>query len=339
MVKFTEVTNTIDTTAKTASKTAQKANAVNNALGSITGKQAATGAGDVMRYPIQMIDSSMDYMKITCIQYKPSGGFETAGSLKVLEGSAVAASSGTRLATIILPMPQQLADYQAAGWAENDTDALSLAGFEAASGLIKNSAKLTEPMQAIKNAGNTLGNLGGRVTGSGGALIKQFQNRMAAQAVNALGGNIDTQAILARTQGQIVNPNKEALFNGPVLRSFEYSFNLVPRSPEESVACKKIIRTLKTQMSSSKGSSGVFLTSPNVWEIKFMKGSQPHPFLKRHKICALQQCNVNYTAGGVYSTYDDATPTHMALQLSFQELNPIYREDYAQGDGTYGTGY
>lgn len=50
---------------------------------------------------------------------------------------------------------------------------------------------------------------------------------------------------------------------------------------------------------------------------------------------------VNYTGSGQYATYSDATPVHMQMTLQFQELSPIYAEDYfKEGDqGTIGVGY
>ena len=47
--------------------------------------------------------------------------------------------------------------------------------------------------------------------------------------------------------------------------------------------------------------------------------------------------SVDYTASGVYTTYEDATPVHMKLTMNFQELNPIYFEDYSDKD--IGVGY
>ena len=329
MVRFTEVPTTLG-------KIADYTSRLSNVLGSIAGGQSA---GGILRYPSDMIDSTMDYMKITCIEYKPAGGLSANGSLKVKEGSAVSAAQGKHKVTIILPMPQGISDSQSAGWNENSVDALSLAGFEAASGLINNDAKLDEPGKALNNAGNTIQGFTDKIGRSDGALIKQFQNKMAAQSVNALGGNVDTQSILSRTQGKIINQNKEALFSGVSLRSFYYEFQLVPRSPKEGQTIKQIIRTFKQCMSASKGEKGVFLNAPDVWKIEFMTGSQPHRFLKRHKVSALTSAMVNYTESGQYSTYEDATPTHMKLMLTFQELNPIYKEDYDTGEGLRGTGY
>ena len=326
MVRFTEVPTTLG-------KIADYTSRLSNVLGSIAGGQSA---GSILRYPSDMIDSTMDYMKITCIEYKPAGGLSANGTLQVQEGSAVSAAQGKHKATIILPMPKIIADSQQAGWNENEVDALSLAGFEAASDLIQ---PPDENKNAFQNAGTTIQNVVDKVGASGGALIEQFQNKMAANAVNALGGNVDTQSILSRTQGQIVNQNKEALFSGVALRSFQYEFDLIPRSPKEGQTIKQIIRTFKQCMSASKGEKGVFLNAPDVWKVEFMTGAQPHRFLKRHKVCALTSAGINYTAAGQYSTYEDATPTQMKLSLSFQELNPIYKEDYDTGEGLRGTGY
>ena len=54
---------------------------------------------------------------------------------------------------------------------------------------------------------------------------------------------------------------------------------------------------------------------------------------------ALLNMAVNYTGAGTYTTYDDATPVHMKLDLSFQELNPVYAEDYDSEEGKEGVGF
>ena len=39
--------------------------------------------------------------------------------------------------------------------------------------------------------------------------------------------------ILARTQGQVLNPNLELLFNGPTLRPFNFTFKMSARGGDE----------------------------------------------------------------------------------------------------------
>ena len=43
---------------------------------------------------------------------------------------------------------------------------------------------------------------------------------------------------------------------------------------------------------------------------------------------ALKNMSVNYTGSGTYATYTDTSPVHYKLNLQFQELDPIYAEDY-----------
>ena len=49
--------------------------------------------------------------------------------------------------------------------------------------------------------------------------------------------------------------------------------------------------------------------------------------------------DVNYTGSGNYSTYYDGNPIHLNIGLSFKELTPIYREDYATEQSGDGVGY
>lgn len=52
---------------------------------------------------------------------------------------------------------------------------------------------------------------------------------------------------------------------------------------------------------------------------------------------AMKGMQVNYTGSGTYAVYGDSTPVHMKMTLNFQELNPIYYEDYQDTD--IGVGY
>jgi hypothetical protein len=61
-----------------------------------------------------------------------------------------------------------------------------------------------------------------------------------------------------------------------------------------------------------------------------MTGKNEHQFLNKFIIAALTNVQINYTGSGTYMTYNDEskTPVHMVMQLSFQELSPVYAEDY-----------
>ena len=102
----------------------------------------------------------------------------------------------------------------------------------------------------------------------------------------------------------------------------------------EATEIKKIIRWFKKGMAIKKASGNLFLSAPNIFEIKYIKGqdavsgNSDHDAINKLKKCALLDMKVNYTPEGNYSTYTDGTMTMYEMSLSFGELNPIYAEDY-----------
>ena len=161
--------------------------------------------------------------------------------------------------------------------------------------------------------------------------------KIATSVVSAFGGNVSVNQLLQRESGQIFNPNMELLFNGPTLRNFRFAFKMTPRSPEEAEQCKLIIRTFKMNMApkvtSGRGTASLFLNTPNVFELRYKSGAANHPFLHRFKQCFLTDINVNYTAEGVYATYEGREPVSMIMNLTFKELEPIYDQDYFDAGG------
>jgi len=194
---------------------------------------------------------------------------------------------------------------------------------------------LTRLGQAAQSTLDNLKNASGGVEG-----IQGFATRfLASKAVALANVNITPNQILARSTGEIMNPNMELLFNGPSLRSFRFQFKLTPRGKTEADEVRKIIRTFKEHMAPKVSNAGTFLKTPDVFELRYRKGTDPHPFLHRFKQCFLKEVNVNYTGEGTYATYDDGTPVSMIMDLSFQEIEPIYDTDYGEYKVGSGVGY
>ena len=85
-----------------------------------------------------------------------------------------------------------------------------------------------------------------------------------------------------------------------------------------------IIQCFKAH-SAAKKNGGIFLQAPDIFQLSYRKGSSAHPFLNKFKPTVLTNVSMNYTGSNVYSTFYDGTPTHMLMELSFKELNPITR--------------
>ena len=288
------------------------------------------------RYPQKRIDESDDYLQIHVIDYVPPG-INLSGSTDILQRTSTQALESQSLKNplyqILLPMPQGISDANLVKWGEDTINPLEAAGVGAATDTMKGKP----PIETLKNLLNT-----GKSVLTGGNGQDLVTSYMSAKAVGTLGGNVTAEGVLARTSGQVLNPNMELLFQGVQLRSFNFSFNLAPRFEEEAKEVKKIIRTFKQSMAAKTSGGtggGLFIKSPEVFQLTYKSGGKKHPFLHSFKPCALVNMGVDYTGSGVYATYEDSTPVHMKLSLSFQELNPIYFEDYNKIPLTDGVGY
>jgi hypothetical protein len=300
----------------------------------------------IFRYPLKNIDKSDDYLQIESLDYVPPGLNLSATSFAQNSSDDVGYGKKTIRGTVILPIPEGIQDSNSAGWGSGDMGPLQGAVLGAGMEVVSGGNLVTSAKDAVENLFKKA--TGASQTATGQTTIQAF---FATQAAQALLGGSDFNQNLSRATGAVFNSNTELLFSGVSLRSgFSFSFDLVPRSKKESDEIKDIIRFFKSESAAQKGAAsdgaaGLFLKSPSVFRLRYMSGGRPHPFLNQFKICALNTMSVNYTASGTYATYSDATPVHMNMTLTFQELTPIYREDYMESGGkTYkssikGTGF
>lgn len=301
-----------------------------------------------LRYPYAMLKEETDYLQIEILKYKTLGITPQKNVLQEGLNSNKRNYNNTKkedqIGTIILPIPQNITSTNSTGWGEDRLNTLAAYGLGAVNDTITNENFFGGIVSAL---GQSFTDLKG-ITKSGEA--QQLSNAFfGSKAVNILGANTSFSGVLARSTGQILNPNTELLFNGVKLRSFNFSFNLAPRNGTEAKEIKKIIIELKRNMAptstiaeqSEQGGTGLFLKSPNVFRLKYKTGNSDHQFLNSFVVAALTNVQVNYTGSGTYMTYDDGskTPVHMVMQLSFQELSPVYAEDYDTESGTIGVGY
>lgn len=233
--------------------------------------------------------------------------------------------------TIFLPIPSNIQDGNSVKYTEGELDGLTANILN----FVTTSINSGGEMRSISDISPFISNFlkRGTDTITDPSVYSHFIRSIAAQAANIpFGGNLTASQLLARQEGNIVNPNMELLFDGVTLRTFKFSFKMTPRGKDEMEQIKKIIRHFKKSMTPSS-SGNVYLSTPKVFQLSYMKGRNPHPFLHRFKPCALTDCSVNYTGEANYATYQDGTPVSMVMDLGFKELEPIYADDYSNLDG------
>jgi hypothetical protein len=297
----------------------------------------------VFRYPREIIDESDDYIRISVVNYKPPGfGSREGFRLKSSDDpqSDLTNNLKTSVCSIILPMPQQIQDAKTVEWGESKMNSIAAAAGGAAGNALLSSNPIESIVNSVIKGGGNLMNVAGNAKES-------LATGFGAAAVNTLIGqeNIDPFEAVTRQTGSVLNQNQELLFRGVSLRSHQFSWSLTPRSKAEADEIKNIIRIFKSSMSAKKQGAvadkgaGIFIQSPDVYQLQYFSGKKPHPFLNVFKICALASLSVDYTATGTYATYADGTPIQVSLGLTFQELTPVYAEDYETTNGQNGVGY
>jgi hypothetical protein len=285
------------------------------------------------RYPQKRIDKKDDHLEILIVKYAAPGlDLNKTNIVQRTSTEALGENIKNPEYQILLPMPQGISDTNMVKWGQDEINPIEAA---VTAGAV--TAMEGDPGKALNNFISATKSV--LTSGNAQNLATSYA---AAKAVGSFGGNVTAEGILARSTGQVLNSNMELLFQGVQLRSFNFSFNLAPRFKKEADEVKQIIRTFKQTMAaktSSGAGAGLFISSPEVFQLTYKSGNIKHPFLHSFKPCALVNMGVDYTGSGVYATYEDATPVHMKLTLSFQELNPIYFDDYDKIPLTDGVGY
>ena len=321
--------------------------------------------GGILRYPLEALTGTTDYLQINIVEYKrqpnqltrPTGfGANTlSGAVGGTSSGSLARRSVINDGSILLQVPSNVQDGNAVNFGDSSMNTL----IGAAAGVIGNTMqvggeRLRQTIEGEQTLSSGLGAFGADVqkdlkerfndsTGLGQAAQNFLNAQLTSSALGVFGGNVSTQQLLARQQGQIFNPNLELLFDAPTLRSFTFSFKMTPRSRQEAKQCKLIIRSFKQNMAPKAnleggqvGGTGIFLKTPNIFELSYKRGNRDHPFLHRFKQCFLTNFGVNYTAEGTHTTYDDSTPVSMTMDMTFKEIEPIYDTDYKDSDNSVG---
>ena len=301
----------------------------------------------IYRYPLKAFTDTTDYLQIDVVRYKSIKEVRGDQGQKSIASKARSRSVNQgleRIETILLPIPSNVSDSNAVKYGESELNNIAGAAIGAIGGIMETGKALGSDkdfLGELQKAGTTAFTDIQKAVGGIGGVQGFVTRKLASSAAGIIGANITPDQILARTQGEILNPNIELLFGGPTLRSFRFQYKMMPRSQEEGEQIKQIIRCFKRHMASKLGSGSTefqdkentFLRTPDVFELRYRQGAGEHKYLHKFKQCFLESINVNYTGEGVYSTYEDGTPVSMIMDLSFKEIEPVYDLDQEEAGG------
>ena len=270
-------------------------------------------------YPLDLGVTKQDVLKFTMLEYVPSD-FNQSGQY----GFSTDKRQGDRtpLGTVILPIPGGIQDSNNVNWKGQDMNALE-------AGLAN--VALNTIGGGVEGAKASIKDITDAIKGN----ASETQLAIASAFAGAASGT--GSQLLTRTTGAVINPNMELLFSGPSLRQFSFKFTFTARESKESKEVARIIRFFKQGSAVQRSPSQLFLKSPHTFRIQYLyRGSgnkdNENPFMNKIKECACTGVSVNYTPQNNYSTFTDGAMTSYELTLNFSELEPIFNDQYGNGD-------
>jgi len=246
-----------------------------------------------LQFPQDLIQSNRSfYMSFSFMKYEK----------RSIQNSPFLRSQGT----VRLPLPEGLRDNLSVGYTPASLGPAVGATLESAAALREGSIGRTQALEGVAEG------IGIGVTQN---LVNQNTGvQTAFQAV---------QAYL----GMAVNPYQTILFEKPEFKTHNFSWKIMPKTPEESEIVRNIYRTFQYHASPGISSGpGLFFSYPSMSIISLHPSSE---FLYRFKPCVIKSVSVNYTGAGAPSFFKGTNaPTAMTLSLQLQEIEYWTANDY-----------
>ena len=275
-----------------------------------------------LKYPLTIGSTNMDVIKFSMLEFSPKKFTKKGGGAGALDDRAKGRNA---IGTVVLPIPGAIIDQNVAEWGDGRINPLQLAGLEVAGQALS---------KGFGAAGQSTSDLIGKLGTTSGDAKEALAGVISASAVG-----ISADEVLARTQGAVVNPNLELLFKGPSLRPFNFSFQMGARNEGESDEIMRILRFFKQGGSPQRTSAQYLVKAPHTFQIEYLHRSEDgaqNKYLNKIKECALLSVGVNYTPNNNYATFKNGAPVAVELSLAFKELDPVFNDEYGDGDGDVG---
>ena len=195
--------------------------------------------GGVLRYPLEALTEHTDYLQIDIEKYAALGNYisEPGSNQRYVRGNYFGSDragrrSSNRLSkkplvnagTILLPIPTNIQDSNNVQYDTSVLNGLAATGVKAAEDVMNTQfGQGQNPFEQLGNMAKEAKTSISRGTGTNAAATNAITKFLASKAIGIFGGNVTASQLLARGNGEILNPNMELLFGGPTIRNFRLS--------------------------------------------------------------------------------------------------------------------
>lgn len=173
-------------------------------------------------------------------------------------------------------------------------------------------------------AGAGIASAAEKMPGIGKYLGGSLSKILGAGAAGTVAGAAGNEYLFNR--GLAANPNQYNQYKNTNLRTFDYSFKMLPNSAAESIACKNIIKQFRRSLHAKK-SSALTLHAPEQVVITY-HGAEGIPLIPPLNLTAV---NVTYNPNSASFFKMDNSPVEIDLNITLQEIHPLYRDNIDGG--------
>lgn len=273
----------------------------------------------ILKYPQELNEGQVDYMMFTPHKYKSNvsgeSGPQTGDSIVLYMPNSTPSTQNTN----------SWGEFTAAGPlgnAKKNAMGLIVTTGDGLQGAI-DGADTSQAIESIKQQAESIGQ---DVPGSAKQILLQ-----------TLGGKMGFTANQALTiaKGEAYNPNVELTYNSPAMRKFTFAFQFIPKSSQESQMIQRIIMTFK-QRAAPEDKNGMFEV-PDVWVVKYMSNGRLNRNMNEFKRMACVDVAVQANAAtNMHQSFNDGMPISTTLNLTFQEIDIITRNDHMEAQSAQG---
>jgi len=305
-----------------------------------------------LKYPLDTHEQVGSKISFTAIQVKPpaaditpeknssstdimkGGSRNTSAAIKETIGKI--ASNAASSSQKIIPMSGEKCDlYLPVAYQVNDALQYDHASLGSIGGAVAG---------VMQSGGGVMSGLGKVIQEGSASIMDFFQNGAFAGQAARIGAVLATQKLgsgigdaVSITARITVNPNLRTKFNGVSIREFTFQFEFIPRSAQESVVVKNIVKFFRFHAYPEEIPFGrafpVALDYPNMFKIRLLsqRGGRFENIGTPIKYCYLRTVNTVYNPT-TSVLHADGAPTQVNMSLAFTEYKPLTRFDIVNED-------
>lgn len=213
--------------------------------------------------------------------------------------------SSTSAITWVLPLPVDLSETNSLSYENNEFGAIE------------------QSLQALLPGGETVrGDAFDAISGSFSSILSGALNALGAEGVETVKSAVTRSA---------ANPATESLFKAPNLRTFSFSWNLIPLTQQDAEQIEKFRKEILYYIYPRVGGIGGAnrLDYPAEFEVTFYaKGKNGQVEIFSTFPAACTEFTLNYGVQGVYGIHEDGRPTQTTINATFQEIYSLVQGDW-----------